>query len=91
MKFRARLRTIKSKNLESIRSALKEIEPGVFEFEVAQDFIPSEFVDEYLEMYSDLTILTPRKYFQGLFEELTRNRRAEFITAEDIGEDRTVL
>ena len=49
------------------------------------------FVEEYLEMYSDLTILTPRKYFQRLFDELTQNRRAEFVSADDIGDERQLL
>ena len=42
-------------------------------------------------MYSDLTILTPRKFFQRLFDELTQNRRAEFISADDIGDERQLL
>lgn len=91
--FRAQLSTLKQKNLESIRHGRKQVDPsniGLFEFEVAQDFIGSEFVDEYLEMYSELTVIAPSKYYNTLNEELTTRRRAEFVSASDMGEGRQV-
>ena len=62
----------------------------LFEFEQAPDFISQEYVEEYLEMYSDLTIVSPSKFYTALINELTLHRRAEFISAEDLGEGRQV-
>ena len=79
--------------MEIIRQSRKKAnsaDDNLFEFELAQDFIPAEFVEEYLEMYSELTILAPSKYYAPLFDELTLRRRGELISAEDMSEDRQV-
>ena len=51
--------------------------------------MPKEHVEDYLELYSELTIFTPAKYFAKLHEELLK-RRAEFEYSEEMGDDRQV-
>ena len=92
--FRAKIHdSIKDKNYNAIRqnkTLVDPHDPRLFEFEVAEEFVPKKFVQEYQEMYSLLTIISPVEYSPVILKAV-EERRGSYLSSEEIGDGRLIF
>ncbi|CAG5113666.1 Oidioi.mRNA.OKI2018_I69.chr2.g7756.t1.cds [Oikopleura dioica] len=83
--FRARVdESLKDKNYNAIRQNRTLVDPEdpyIFEFEVAEEFIPRKFVTEYQELYSLLTVISPVEYSPAILSAV-EERRGSYVVPE---------
>lgn len=95
--YRAQLKdSVNDESLVKIRQlglTVFDDENGVAVVEFAQPnkYLPAQYTDQYLEQFVELTLMVPVDYWSGLEKHLVEKRRAEFVSAEYLGNNRLIV